>query len=187
MGTAGKTFVLIAVAALCLGAFSAAAWAAKKKDTVVVFFTGSPTFNPGGQVKARGTLHTVTACKSQRVVKLQVVDANGAVITAIDEDVTPNTGGNWSLSGKLPTNLPAGTNSVRVKAKKPRRHVRLHGGRLDLGPDPGPDPVVKSQAAAAQAPRSRRPFGVGDVGGPRRSCGSCLTNRDPPPGDGIGY
>jgi hypothetical protein len=121
MRTAGKTtFVLIAVAALCLGAFSAAAVAAKKKDTVVVFFTGSPTFNKGGQVKAKGTLHTVTACKSQRVVKLQVLDANGAVIAAIDEDVTENTGGNWSLSGSthLPQNLPAGTNSVRVKAKK---------------------------------------------------------------------
>ena len=119
MRTAGKTtFVLLAVAALCLGAFSAAAVAGKKKDTVVVFFTGSPKFNPGGEVKANGTLHTVTACKPQRVVKLQVVDANGAVIAAIDEDATPNTGGNWRLSGKLPTNLPAGTNSVRVKAKK---------------------------------------------------------------------
>ncbi len=119
MRTAARTTLgLIAVAALCLGAFSAAALAAKKKDTVVVFFTGSPKFNPGGQVKASGTLSTVTACKSQRVVKLQVVDANGAVITAIDEDATSNTSGNWVLSGKLPTNLPAGTNSVRVKAKK---------------------------------------------------------------------
>jgi hypothetical protein len=119
MSTAAKTtFVLIAVAALCLGAFSAAAGAAKKKDTVVVFFTGSPTFNESGQVKASGTLSTVKACKSERVVKLQIVDANGAVITAIDEDVTKNTSGDWRLSGKLPTNLPAGTNSVRVKAKK---------------------------------------------------------------------
>jgi uncharacterized protein YfaS (alpha-2-macroglobulin family) len=119
MRTAGKTtFVLIAVAALCLGAFSAAAVAGKKKDTLPVFFTGNPQFNPGGQVKANGALHTVTACKSQRVVKLQVVDANGVVIAAIDEDATRNTSGNWRLSGKLPTNLPAGTNSVRVKAKK---------------------------------------------------------------------
>jgi uncharacterized protein YfaS (alpha-2-macroglobulin family) len=119
MRTPARTaFVLIAVAALCLGAFTAAAVAAKKKDTLPVFFADSPKFNPGGEVKANGTLHTVTACKSQRVVKLQVVDANGDVITAIDEDVTKNTSGNWRLSGKLPTNLPAGTNSVRVKAKK---------------------------------------------------------------------
>jgi hypothetical protein len=119
MRTAGKTtFVLIAVAALCLGAFSATAVAAKKKDTAVVFFTGSPNINPGGVVRATGTLSTVTACKRQRVVKLQVVGANGAVITAIDEDVTEDTSGNWSLLGKLPTDLPAGTNSVRVKAKK---------------------------------------------------------------------
>jgi hypothetical protein len=128
MRTAGKTtFVLIAVAALCLGAFSAAALAAKKRDTNVVFFTGSPKFDcraachvgeSSGSVTAKGTLHTVTACKSQRVVKLQVVDANGNVIVAIDEDATKDTSGNWKLSGTLPRNLPAGTNSVRVKAKK---------------------------------------------------------------------
>jgi hypothetical protein len=120
MRTAGKTtFGLIAAAALCLGAFSAAALAAKKKDTVVNFF-GDPTFNAGGEVKAKGNLHTATACKSQRVVKLQVLDANGDVITAIDEHTTKNTStsGNWSLSGHLPKDLPAGTNSVRVKAKK---------------------------------------------------------------------
>lgn len=109
---------LIAAAALCLGVFSAVAMAAKKKDTAVIFFANNPTFNSGGEVKAKGTLHTVTACKPQRVVKLQVVDANGAVIAAIDENATKNTSGNWSLSGHLPKNLPAGTNSVRVKAKK---------------------------------------------------------------------
>ena len=114
MRTAAKTtFVLIAVAALSLGAFSAAAVAAKKKDTVVIFFTGSPTFNPGGQVKASGTLSTVTACKAQRVVKLQVVDANGAVITAIDEDATKDTSGNWRLSGQLrPISPPGRTRCV---------------------------------------------------------------------------
>jgi hypothetical protein len=47
MRTAGKTtFVLLAVAALCLGAFSVAAVAGKKKDTVVVFFTGSSIRSP---------------------------------------------------------------------------------------------------------------------------------------------
>ncbi len=120
MRTSAKTtLVLIGVAALCLGVFSVAALAAKKKDTVVNFF-GDPTFNPGGEVKAKGDLFTATACKPQRVVKLQVLDANRDVITAIDEHVTKKntTFGNWSLSGHLPKNLPAGTNSVRVKAKK---------------------------------------------------------------------
>ncbi len=117
---AKTTFVLIAVAALCLGAFSAAAVAAKK-STEVIFFANNPQFNPGGEVKAKGTLHTITACKPQRVVKLQVLDANGEVLATIDEDDTPNSSGNWKLSGHLPTNLPAGTtgtNSVRVKVKK---------------------------------------------------------------------
>ena len=119
--TAKTALALIAAAALCLGAFSAVALAAKKKDTAVIFFANNPTFNSGGEVKAKGTLHTVTACKPQRIVKLQVLDANGAVIATIDEDDTPNSSGNWKLSGHLPTNLPAGTtgtNSVRVKVKK---------------------------------------------------------------------
>ncbi len=124
--TAKTTFVLIAVAALCLGAFSAAAVAAKK-STEVIFFANSPKFNPplkpggSGEVIAKGTLHTITACKTQRVVKLQVLDANGVVLATIDENATKNTSGNWKLSGDLPTNLPAGTtgtNSVRVKVKK---------------------------------------------------------------------
>lgn len=109
---------LIAVTALCLGALSAIAVAAKKKDTLPVFFTDNPKFNPGGEVKAKGTLHTVTACKPQRIVRLQVLDANGEVLATIDEDDTPNSSGNWRLSGRLPNDLPAGTNSVRVKAKK---------------------------------------------------------------------
>lgn len=120
MRTAGKTtFVLIAVAALCLGIFSTVASAGKKKDTVVNFF-GNPTFNAGGEVKVKGDLHTATACKPQRVVKLQVLDANRDVIKAIDETTTKknNTFGNWGLSGHLPKDLPAGTNSVRVKVKK---------------------------------------------------------------------
>lgn len=112
------TLVLIALAALSLGVFSAAALAAKKQDTLPTFFTDNPKFNPGGEVKAKGTLHTVTACKLQRIVKLQVLDANGAVLATIDEDDTPNSSGNWKLSGQLPKDLPAGTNSVRVKAKK---------------------------------------------------------------------
>ena len=116
--SAKTALALIAAAALCLGAFGAVALAAKKKDTLPVFFADNPKFNPGGEVKAKGNLHTITACKPQRVVKLQVLDANGAVIAAIDENATRNTSGNWSLSGHLPKNLPAGTNSVRVKAQK---------------------------------------------------------------------
>ena len=120
MRTAGKTtFVLLAVVALFLGAFSAAALAAKKKDTVVNFF-GDPSFNPGGEVKAKGSLHTAPACLPQRVVKLQVLDAKGDVIMAIDEHATKKntTSGNWSVSGHLPKHLPAGKSSVRVKVKK---------------------------------------------------------------------
>ena len=108
---------LIGVAVLCLGTFGAVAMAAKKKNTSVVFFTGSPKFNKGGQVTAKGTLHTVSACKPSRSVKLQVLDSTGVVIATIDGSTT-DSGGNWKLSGHLPKSLPAGTNTVRVKANK---------------------------------------------------------------------
>ena len=50
-------------------------------------------------------------------MRLQVVDANGVVLTTLDNG-TSDGSGNWKLSGHLPQTLPAGTNSVRVKAKK---------------------------------------------------------------------
>ncbi len=109
--------VLIGAAVLCLGTFGATAMAAKKKKTAVVFFTGSPKFNKGGQVTAKGTLNTVSACKPSRSVKLQVLDSGGVVIATLDGSTTDSSG-NWKLAGHLPNNLPAGTNSVRVKANK---------------------------------------------------------------------
>src|SRR6266487_644065 len=117
MRTAAKTLAVIAVAALGLGLFSATAFAGKKKKTVVVYFTGSPKINKGGKVTAKGTLNTASACKPSRGVRLQVLDATGTVIGTLDGS-TSDSSGNWSLSGQLPSTLPAGTNSVRVKATK---------------------------------------------------------------------
>jgi len=115
---AGKALALVAVAALCMGAFSAAAVAGKKKKkTAVVYFTGSPKFNKGGKVTARGTLNTVSACKPSRGMRLQLLDVNGVVIGTLDGS-TSDSSGNWVLSGQVPNALPAGTSSVRVKATK---------------------------------------------------------------------
>jgi len=50
-------------------------------------------------------------------MRLQVLDATGVVISTLDGS-TSDSSGNWSLSGQLPSPLPAGTNSVRVKATK---------------------------------------------------------------------
>ncbi len=111
------TLALIAVMALCLGAFSGVAMAGKKKKTAVVYFTGSPKINKGGKVTAKGTLNTASACKPSRGMRLQVLDVNGAVIATLDGSTTDSSG-NWELSGQLPNTLPAGTNSVRVKATK---------------------------------------------------------------------
>jgi hypothetical protein len=136
---AAKLLAVLAIAALGIGSLSAVALAGKKRHTNVVFFTGSPKFCRGpcnvgetdGMVYAKGWLNaTVTArqphrfaCQLHRLVRLQVLDANGEVLATIAEDDTPDhaldgIGGNWKLLGHLPTNLPAGTNSVRVKAKK---------------------------------------------------------------------
>jgi hypothetical protein len=117
MRTSGKALVLFAVAALCLGTFSAVALAGKKKKTAVVYFTGSPKINKGGKVTAKGSLNTASACKPSRGMRLQVLDVNGVVFATLDGS-TSDSSGNWSLSGQLPSPLPAGTNSVRVKATK---------------------------------------------------------------------
>jgi len=119
MKIAGRaTLALIAVLALCLGAFSAEAIAGKKKKTVVVYFSGSPKFNKGGKVSAKGSLNTATACKPSRGMRLQLLDSTGTVIATLDGSTSDSTG-NWSLSGQLPNTLsPTGTYSVRVKAKK---------------------------------------------------------------------
>jgi len=112
-----KLIAVFAIAALALGAFSAAALAGKKKKTSVIFFTSSPKINKSGKVTAKGSLNTASACEPGRSMRLQVLDANGAVLSTLDGRSTDSTG-NWSLSGQLPKDLPAGTNSVRVKAKK---------------------------------------------------------------------
>ncbi len=112
-----KTLAVLSLAALVLGSFAATALAGKKKKTNVVFFSGNPKINKGGKVTAKGTLNTASACEPNRGMRLQVLDASGVVITTLDGS-TSDASGNWVLSGQLPSTLPAGTNSVRVKAKK---------------------------------------------------------------------
>jgi hypothetical protein len=114
---AAKVVAVLAIAALAMGSFSAVALAGKKKKTGVIFFTGSPKINKSGKVSAKGSLNTASACEPGRSVRLQVLDSTGTVLATLDGKTTDSTG-NWALSGQLPNNLPAGTNSVRVKAKK---------------------------------------------------------------------
>jgi uncharacterized protein YfaS (alpha-2-macroglobulin family) len=68
-------------------------------------------------VTAKGSINTANACEPGRSTRLQVLDASGVVLATLDGKSTDSTG-NWSVSGQLPNNLPAGTNSVRVKVKK---------------------------------------------------------------------
>jgi hypothetical protein len=116
---AGRVLVVIAVAALGLGLFSASATASskKKKSTNVIYFSGSPKFNNGGKVTVKGALNTVKTCRISRAVRLQVLDSTSTVISTLSGSST-DSNGNFSLSGQLPNALPAGTNSVRVKALK---------------------------------------------------------------------
>jgi hypothetical protein len=127
---AAKVLAVLAIAALGIGSFSAVAVAGKqkKKKTAVVFSNQSPKFSkpgftPAGEstspskVTAKGSLNTVSACESSRSMRLQVLEVKGVVLTTLDGS-TSDASGNWKLSGQLPTTLPAGTNYVRVKAKK---------------------------------------------------------------------
>jgi hypothetical protein len=115
---AGRLLVVFAVAVLGVAVFSATALAGgKKKATNVIYFSGSPKFNGSGKVTVNGSLNTVKACRVARGVRLQLLDSTGAVISTLDGG-TSDSNGNWSVSGQLPNGLPAGTNSVRVKALK---------------------------------------------------------------------
>jgi hypothetical protein len=114
---AAKALAVLAIVALAAGSFTAVALAGKKKKTGVIFFNGSPKINKGGKVTAKGSINTATACEPGRSVRLQVLDANGTVLATLDGKST-DSAGNWSVSGQLPSNLPAGTNFVRVKVKK---------------------------------------------------------------------
>jgi hypothetical protein len=114
---AGRLLIVLAVAALGLGLLSAAALAGNKKKTVVIYFTGSPKIQKSGKVTAKGSLNTAPACKPARGIRLQVIDATGVVIATLDGKTSDSTG-NWAVSGQLPSPLPAGANSVRVKATK---------------------------------------------------------------------
>ena len=114
---AGRLLAALAVAVLGLGLFTAVALAGKKKKTSVIFFAGNPKIQKSGKVTAKGSLNTASACKPARGMRLQAVDQNGNVFATLDGS-TSDSSGNWSVSGQLPSTLPAGTNSVRVKATK---------------------------------------------------------------------
>jgi hypothetical protein len=112
-----KALAVLAIAALGIGSFSAVAQAGKKKKTTVIFFNQSPKISKSGKVNAKGSLNTVSVCEPSRSMRLQVLDTNGVVLTTLDGS-TSDASGNWTMSGQLPKTLPAGTNYVRVKAKK---------------------------------------------------------------------
>ena len=113
---AAKVLAVLAIAALGIGSFSAVAQAGKKMPKVktpVVFANQSPNFN-SGKVSANGHVSKNDAC-SKMSMSLQVLNKNGVLLTTLDS-TTSDFG--WALSGQLPQRLPAGTNYVRVKAKK---------------------------------------------------------------------
>jgi hypothetical protein len=125
---AAKVLAVLAIAALGIGSFSAVAVAGKQKKKTVVSDVLTRFSHPGScpappadcrplEVSAKGSLNTVSACESSRSMRLQVLEVKGLVLTTLDRS-TSDASGNWKLSGQLPTTLPAGTNYVRVKAKK---------------------------------------------------------------------
>lgn len=86
----------------------------------------NPTFDKSGLVIAQVMLfqrgREWKPCFEKRSMRLQVLDTNGVVLTTLDRSTGPphatEPHGIWTLSGQLPTTLPAGTNYLRVKVKK---------------------------------------------------------------------
>src|SRR5262245_59213953 len=112
----GKFLMVVAAAALCVGAFAAVAIAGgKKKNTSVVFFSNQPQVSKT-KVQAKGAVNSVSVCEAGRSVRLQLQDGTGAVLDTLGGTSSLG-GGNYNVSGQLPT-LADGTYGVRVKVKK---------------------------------------------------------------------
>jgi hypothetical protein len=115
---AAKLVAVLAIAALCVGAFGAEALAGKKKKTRVTFFSGSPKVGGGGKVTARGALSSASACEPARGMRLFMTDAAGAVLSTLGGS-TSDAGGNYSLRGQVPASVPKSAPVyVQVKAVK---------------------------------------------------------------------
>jgi hypothetical protein len=147
---AAKMLAVLAIAALGIGSLSAVALAGKSykrkalevveadfcdpafsipDDPKWVCHGPNPTVDKTGLVIAQVELFQigslVPACWESRSIRLQVLDTNGVVLTTLDGTRTGKREKIRTLSGQLPTTLPAGTNYVRVKMKK--RTVPLGG------------------------------------------------------------
>ena len=81
---AAKVLAIVGITALTVGVFTGVALAGKKKKTSVVFFNGSPKFNKGGKVTAKGSINTASACEPGRSMRLQVLDSNGVVLVCAE-------------------------------------------------------------------------------------------------------
>ena len=131
---AAKVLAVLAIAALGIGSFSAVALAGKLKKTIVQFQREGGLSFEGGKVNAKGGVRVKfpvgcgsrcqpsrdrwsAVCNPNRSMRLQILDTNGVVLTTLDGSKS-NANGTWRLSGQRPTTLPAGTNYLRVKAKK---------------------------------------------------------------------
>ena len=149
---AAKMLAVLAIAALGIGSFSAVAQAGTRYKGVHVkadfcdpenpwnqahgvCHGPNPEFDKSGLVIAQVELFQVgplvpLSCWESRSIRLQVLDTNGVVLTTLDGSTTPPVDRGVdpisTLSGQLPTTLPAGTNYVRVKTKK--RTVALGAG-----------------------------------------------------------
>jgi hypothetical protein len=134
---AAKLLAVLAIAAVGIGSFSAVALARKPlKNKVKVDFCDpalsspdpkwvchgpNPTFDKSGLVIAQVELFqrgAIGPCFESRSLRLQVLNTNGVVLTTLDSTRTGKREKIRTLSGQLPTTLPAGTNYVRVKMKQ---------------------------------------------------------------------
>jgi hypothetical protein len=86
----------------------------------VFAFDQNPNFDKNGLVSVEGSVDVQGATGDSffhRSMRLQLLNRNGVALRTLDRSTSDWSGG-WILSGQLPKRLPAGTNYVRVVAKK---------------------------------------------------------------------
>ena len=157
---------VLAVAALCVGAFSAVALAGNKKKTTVVVNAG-PVLSGQQNVKVRGSLNTATVCQTGRQMRLFLTDQTCDSIDARQRSQSGRR--DLEASGEAAQSTHGESVPSGEGEEADRQEVRLQSRPLGADPDPvdgatgtsrlppRPDPPAPRSGSTSRTRRRRDP------------------------------